>query len=115
MQRTTLGTHHKIEGVSDAEWYNYLNGAYVALNSVRRVNATLWCARTNTAEIIYGTAEELFEVIAALPLPAVLPYPPTEPTQPTRLSPEMAKHTSGETQLAMLDDFDIDAAFDDML
>lgn len=115
MQRTTLGTHHKVEGVTDAEWYSYLNGAYIALNSVRRVSETIWCARTNTPEIIYGTAEELLEVISALPVPTPLPYPPSERTMPANLSPEMAKHSDNATQIALLNDFDIDTAFDDLL
>lgn len=115
METAPLGRHSRPNCVSEADWYSYQNGGFANVQSIRRVNETIYCLRKNEAHFYYGTAQEILALVEALPAPTPLPWPPTERAQPVRLSKEMVKHTSVATQSALLSDFDINSAFDDLL
>lgn len=77
MQRSSLSEKTRPHGVTEQEWYSYLNNFSHTHFFIKRVTEGLFFfRRAMESQVYYVTADELIELIAATPAPPLLPYPP---------------------------------------
>lgn len=74
----------ELQGVTQAEYYSFINTRTHYLLTIQRVNAEIYHVRDSRfAEIAFVTEAELLEILRKAPTPVMLPYPPQALVNPT--------------------------------